>query len=68
MRETVVYASFWTAFMVGMLRLPAGVLVFTVLVVSQMTFLALIAAPWYYDRGVIKLGGEAVLSSPSVQF
>ena len=64
MKESFSDSSSWAAFVAGMLRLPLGVFVFTVLVVSQTTFLALLASPFYYDSGLVQFGGEAVLTSP----
>jgi uncharacterized membrane protein HdeD (DUF308 family) len=64
MKESFSDKESWIAFVSGLIRLPLGVFVFTVLVVSQVTFLALLAAPFYYDQGLVQFGGEAVLTSP----
>lgn len=64
MKEVFGHSSSWVAFLTGMVRLPLGVVVFTAIVVSQVTFLALIASPLYYEQGFIQFGGSAVLTSP----
>ena len=64
MRETVGDSDSWIALLSGIVRFPLGLFVSTVLVVSQATFLALVASPFYYDRGLVRFGGEAVLTNP----
>lgn len=64
LRALVVSRSSWIALLTGLLRLPIGLVVFTILVVSQATFVALILSPFYYGEGLLQVGGSPLLTSP----
>ena len=64
MKELYGDAGSWIGLLAGMIRLPLGILAFALLVATQATFLALLAAPLAYNQGFIQVGGETLVNTP----